>query len=129
MVDTPEGPLHVVHVHLGLGERERHWQVEHLLGHHLFQESSHLPTMIVGDSNDWRNTLGDGMLGLRGFRLWTIAFDLASCTFPRFGVHLGSLDKVFARGPFFVRQARVVHTKLARSASDHRPLVVDFSSG
>ena len=39
VVDTPEGPLHVVHVHLGLGERERHWQVEHLLGHHLFQEA------------------------------------------------------------------------------------------
>ncbi len=49
VVETPEGLLHIVHVHLGLGERERHWQVEHLLGHHRFQESAHLPTMIVGD--------------------------------------------------------------------------------
>ena len=80
--------------------------------------------MIVGDSNDWRNTLGDGMLGLRGFRLWTSPVSRFR-TFPAW-LPLGSLDKVFARGPFFVRQARVVHTKLARSASDHRPLVVDF---
>ena len=31
VVETPEGPLHLVHWHLGLAERERHWQVRHLL--------------------------------------------------------------------------------------------------
>jgi endonuclease/exonuclease/phosphatase family metal-dependent hydrolase len=124
IVETPEGLLHIVHVHLGLGERERHWQIEHLLGHHLFQEAAHFPTMIIGDSNDWRNTLCEGMLGLRGFRLWTAPISRFR-TFPAW-LPLGSLDKVFARGPFFVRQARVVHSKLARSASDHLPLVVDF---
>ena len=39
VVETPEGPLHLVHWHLGLGERERHWQVRHLLEHSLFRES------------------------------------------------------------------------------------------
>src|ERR1700676_5178965 len=28
VVETPEGPLHLVHFHLGLGHRERHWQIE-----------------------------------------------------------------------------------------------------
>src|SRR4051812_10626424 len=37
VVETPEGPLHLVHWHLGLIERERRWQAEHLLRHHLFR--------------------------------------------------------------------------------------------
>ena len=39
---------------------------------------------------------------------------------------MGSLDKAFAKGDVFVRAARVVKSKLARRASDHLPLVVDF---
>src|SRR5439155_13831695 len=48
VVDTPEGPMHLVHWHLGLAERERHWQTQHLLEHAMFRESAHLPTLIVG---------------------------------------------------------------------------------
>src|SRR5262249_40069168 len=59
---TGEGPLHLSNVHLGLAEKERHWQVNHLLHHPLFRESLHLPTLIVGDWNDWRNTLAAGPL-------------------------------------------------------------------
>ena len=60
VVDSPEGSFHLVHWHLGLAERERHWQVRHLLDHHLFRQRAHLPTLIVGDFNDWRNTLAKG---------------------------------------------------------------------
>jgi len=59
VIETPEGLLHLAHWHLGLADRERKWQVRHLLGHHLFRESQHLPTLVVGDFNDWRNTLAD----------------------------------------------------------------------
>ncbi len=31
VVETPEGPLHLVNWHLGLNERERRWQAAHLL--------------------------------------------------------------------------------------------------
>jgi endonuclease/exonuclease/phosphatase family metal-dependent hydrolase len=37
-----------------------------------------------------------------------------------------SLDKAFARGPVEARHARIVHSPLARVASDHLPLVIDF---
>ena len=94
----------------GPGERERHWQIEHLLGHHLFQESAHLPTMIVGDTNDWRNTLADGMLGLRGFRLATSPISRFR-TFPAW-LPLGSLDKLFVRGTVRVRHARFIRSRL-----------------
>ena len=51
IVDTPEGPIHLVNWHLALAEKERRWQADHLLTHALFRESSHLPTLIVGDTN------------------------------------------------------------------------------
>ena len=67
VVESPEGPVHVVHWHLGLAERERHWQVRHLLEHALFRESAHLPTLIVGDFNDWLNTLARNPFAHHGF--------------------------------------------------------------
>jgi endonuclease/exonuclease/phosphatase family metal-dependent hydrolase len=36
------------------------------------------------------------------------------------------LDKAFVRGMVDIRHARIVHSRLARDASDHLPLVVDF---
>jgi endonuclease/exonuclease/phosphatase family metal-dependent hydrolase len=39
---------------------------------------------------------------------------------------MGSLDKAFVRGGIDVRHTRVVRTSLAKTASDHLPLVVDF---
>ncbi|NCA12152.1 endonuclease, partial [bacterium] len=61
VVDSPEGQLHLVHTHLGLAERERRWQVEHLLGHMLFRSADRHPTLMVGDFNDWRNALAPAL--------------------------------------------------------------------
>jgi endonuclease/exonuclease/phosphatase family metal-dependent hydrolase len=124
VVDTPEGLLHLAHWHLGLAERERHWQAAHLLEHPLFNESAHLPTLIAGDTNDWRNTLGQGPFALHGFEQITQPISRFR-SFPAY-FPIGSLDKVFRRGMIFVRAARVVRTTLAKRASDHLPLVIDF---
>ena len=67
VVETPEGLIHLVNWHLGLAERERHWQVRHLLDHAFFRESAHLPTLIAGDFNDWLNTLARGPFASHGF--------------------------------------------------------------
>ena len=124
VVATPEGPLHLVNWHLGLAEAERHWQVEHLLAHHLFREAAHLPTLIAGDTNDWRNTLGHGPFARHGFAEVTWPPSRFR-TFPAY-LAIGALDKAFIRGAILVRHARVVRTALAKRASDHLPLVVDF---
>ena len=124
VVDTPEGPLHLVNWHLGLAERERHWQVGHLLAHPLFRESHDLPTLIVGDTNDWRNTLANGPFASHGFHSAT-APPSRFRTFPAY-LALGSLDKAFHRGQIVIRHARAVSTRLARRASDHLPLLIDF---
>lgn len=127
VVQTPEGLLHLVNWHLGLAERERRWQVEHLLNHHLFRESEHLPTLIVGDYNDWRNRLGNGPFSLRGFEQITTPLSRFR-TFPAY-MPVGSLDKAFYRGELVVRHARVVRNRAAKMASDHLPLVIDFHLG
>jgi endonuclease/exonuclease/phosphatase family metal-dependent hydrolase len=123
VVQTPEGPLHLAHGHLGLAADERLWQIAHLLRHHLFREAEGLPTLVVGDFNDWRNLLAERAFKEHGFE------PLASPpsrfrTFPAF-LPVLSLDKAFHRG-VIVRHVKVTRTPLARRASDHLPLVLDF---
>ncbi len=123
VIDSPEGALHLVHTHLGLAERERRWQIGRLLGHMLFRSADRLPTLLVGDFNDWRDSLAAD-IGAGGFRQVTSPATRFR-TFPAW-LAIGSLDKAFVRGPIDVRHARVVRTSLAKTASDHLPLVVDF---
>jgi endonuclease/exonuclease/phosphatase family metal-dependent hydrolase len=124
VVDTPEGLVHLVHWHLGLAERERHWQARHLLEHSIFRGSAHLPTLIVGDFNDWLNTLARGPLGSHGF-VQVTAPRSRFRSFPAYWPVV-SLDKAFVRGPFEIRHARMLHSRLVRDASDHLPLLMDF---
>ncbi len=124
LIEPPAGPLHLVNTHLGLDERERHWQVTRLLGHRLFRSAEPLPTVIVGDFNDWRNTLAANALAAEGFRQVTSPVSRYR-SFPAW-LPVGGLDKAFVRGRIAVEQARIVRTSLARAASDHLPLVVDF---
>lgn len=127
VIETPEGPLHLVHWHLGLAEKERHWQVRHLLEHPHFRESAHLPTLIVGDSNDWRNRLAHHSFARHGFTHVTAPRDHFR-TFPAY-YPVVSLDKAFARGDLDFRRVHVIHTHLTKRASDHLPLVIDFHLG
>lgn len=124
VVETPEGLLHLVNWHLGLAEHERRWQVHRLLTHHLFQEAESLPTLIAGDFNDWRNTLASNSFAEHGFEQAT-APPSRFRSFPAY-MPMGSLDKAFHRGKLTVRNAKVALSPLARVASDHLPLIVDF---
>jgi len=123
-VETPEGLLHVVNWHLGLAERERRWQAEQLLGHAAFREADSLPTLIVGDFNDWRNLLARDPFRDHGFTQVTAPVSRFR-SFPAY-LAVGSLDKAFMRGALEVKHARIVRSHLSRRASDHLPLVIDF---
>ena len=124
LVDSPEGPLHLVNTHLGLAESERRWQVGRLLGHFLFRSAEPHPTLVVGDFNDWRDSLSRDLFTDGGFRQVTSPAARFR-TFPAW-MAMGALDKAFTRGGITVRTARVVRTSLAKTASDHLPLVIDF---
>jgi endonuclease/exonuclease/phosphatase family metal-dependent hydrolase len=127
VVETPEGPLHLVNWHLGLVEYERRWQARHLLSHVDQRAPPGAPTLIVGDSNDWRNTLAHGALAQHGFQHVTAPRDQFR-SFPAY-YPVVSLDKAFARGPLRLERVRVVHSPLARRASDHLPVVLDIGLG
>lgn len=124
VVETPLGPLHLVNWHLGLRENERRWQALHLLNHRSFLEFAHLPTLIAGDYNDWRNTLGKHRFDPHGFQQATAPIRRFR-SFPAF-LAVAALDKVYYRGDLAIHHARIVRSPLARLASDHLPLVVDF---
>lgn len=124
VVDTPEGPLHLINWHLGLAESTRRWQANYLLEHHHFRESAHLPTLVAGDSNDWRNTLAGGAFARHGLRQVTEPLR-RFLSFPAY-LAMGALDKVFCCRQIEVEHARVVKNRLAKDASDHLPLIVDF---
>jgi endonuclease/exonuclease/phosphatase family metal-dependent hydrolase len=123
VIDTPEGAFQLVNWHLGLSAGERRWQVMHLLAHSLYRESHELPTLVLGDFNDWRNQLGAAAFAAEGFQALAEPPSRFR-TFPAFLPAL-SLDKAFQRG-LFIRETGVVRTPLAKRASDHLPLIVDF---
>jgi endonuclease/exonuclease/phosphatase family metal-dependent hydrolase len=124
IVDTPAGHLRLTNWHLGLAERERHWQVDRLLRHPTLCPKRPLPSVIVGDFNDWRNTLAKGPFARHDFAEATAPTKMFR-SFPAFwGVF--SLDKAFYRGDVAVDHVRIVRTKLAYFASDHLPLVLDI---
>ncbi len=124
IVQTPAGSIRLVNWHLGLSQIERQWQVDHLLRQKRFGETHSMPSLIAGDFNDWRNLLGKTVLEPGGFK--PVASPPSHFrSFPAV-LPVMSLDKVFVRGPIEVTAAHVVRTKLARQASDHLPLAVDF---
>jgi len=124
VVETPEGPLSLVNWHLGLTGGERLWQARQLLKHTMMLANPHMPTIIAGDSNDWRDHIAERIFTQQSFQLVT---DPPSQyrSFPAFWPMM-ALDKIFVRGNVVAGQAQVVSTPLARRASDHLPLVFDF---
>ena len=124
VIETPEGSLRLLNWHLGLGEGERHWQVARLLHHETWRASADLPTLITGDFNDWRNTLGPELLAGHGFHQAS-APPSRFRSFPAI-LPVISIDKAFHRPDLTIEHLAVVKTKQTRQASDHLPLVVDF---
>jgi endonuclease/exonuclease/phosphatase family metal-dependent hydrolase len=112
----------LANVHLGLAGFERQIQLRRLLAdkyfHGMRQET---PLIVAGDFNDvWGN------LGRRVMR--PAGFDLASGrvrSFPAIAP-LRQLDRVFYRGALTASGAFAGRIHVARRASDHLPVIVDF---
>lgn len=116
IIETPSGRLHVVAVHLGLSLRERHNQVGKLAA---LATSSPLPTVMLGDFNDWfwhgsvQWALRETFPGRSRFRTFPAAFPLFR------------LDRIYCR-PAHILQ-RVLTDPDARRVSDHLPVIADIA--
>lgn len=120
-----EGHQHkvlVVSSHLGLAGFERQIQLRRLLAHdRLENATSRSAVLLCGDYNDVWGTLGKRVMQPAGYR----SVSRATRTFPAV-MPIRSLDRIFYRGPLHSEHAFAGHTRLARQASDHLPLVADF---
>lgn len=112
----------LVNLHIGLSGIERQWQLRRLFRlSHLTELRDRTPLVIGGDFNDFWNTLGWRVMEPAGFS----ATGPAIRTFPA-RLPLRPLDKVFFRGDLRPLKTYVGMSEVAREASDHLPLVVDF---
>lgn len=121
--------IDIFNVHLGLSAGERRVQMRRLMAAPDFAHvPDDRPVIVAGDMNDWRGVLRRACFDAAGFRCatnskpgskWSIR------TFPSYAP-TGGLDKVFYRGPLIALHAHRSRLKLARVASDHLPVIVDF---
>jgi endonuclease/exonuclease/phosphatase family metal-dependent hydrolase len=114
--------LLIANVHLGLAAFERRMQLRKILGDDIVQHTrQHTPTIVAGDYNDVLGRLGRQVMLPAGFA--TVGRSIR--TFPA-AYPVQGLDRVFFRGDVQAAHAFAARTKVARQASDHLPLVVDF---
>lgn len=112
----------VANVHLGLAQFERQIQLKRLLAcGRLVGMHADTPLIVAGDFNDVWDSLGKRVMHPAGFQLGSGQVR----TFPA-AAPLRRLDRVFYRGSLAAIGAFAGHTGVARRASDHLPLVVDF---
>ncbi|MHC4840716.1 MAG: endonuclease/exonuclease/phosphatase family protein [Planctomycetota bacterium] len=125
LIETPSGQLRLANWHLGLAEKDRHAQAVKLFESNAFGPDEDLASIVVGDTNDWRDTLKNGRF--RDEKYSPMAHPAsAHKTFPAY-MPLGALDKAFACKRVEVLGSHVVDTSLARAASDHLPVVFEIN--
>jgi len=112
----------LANVHLGLAGYERKSQLRRLLDHPMLScHHGSSPVLVGGDFNDVWGSLGKRVMFPAGFHSAGGRIRTFPATMP-----MRPLDRVFVRGAMIVHRAYAGHTRLARQASDHLPLVVDL---
>jgi len=115
-------PLRIVGMHLDLSglwrRRQAHAILEHIAG-----QPNHMPTLMMGDMNEWRASAGCIADFARTHKLV-----LTGPSFPA-GMPLAKLDRIFASNELDVEDAGVHQSPQAKVASDHLPLWVRVKLG
>ncbi|NLE88582.1 MAG: endonuclease [Myxococcales bacterium] len=109
-------------LHLGLAGSERAEQLRRFLACEPFAGiDPQTPLVVGGDLNDLWGSLGPKFLAPAGFQ----RAGLLQNTFPAY-MPIRPLDGIFVRGAVQVHEAGAWTGPLARSASDHLPLVANI---
>lgn len=107
--------IRVAAMHLSLVAHFRKKQIASLM-HQLHEDHAYLPTVLIGDLNEWRNTSGSIRLLQERYEVTT-----PGKSFPS-PMPVGSLDRIITSPDFKVQKAGVHKSKTARVASDHLPV-------
>lgn len=112
----------IYNMHLGLAGYERNIQINKLLSDVDLRHSHQTtPVILGGDFNDLWGSLGRKALDAAGFQ----SAGKQMLTFPAVRP-LRALDRLFYRGDLRLPHCYAAHSRVARQASDHRPLVAEF---
>ncbi len=119
--------VQVINTHLGLPGSDRLGQIDRLLGPDwLAHPACREPVIFAGDFNTVPRSRVYGRLAAHLRDAQTLAgMSRRQPTYPS-RAPLLRLDHVFVGRSIAVRKAEVIRTPLARIASDHLPLLVDF---
>jgi endonuclease/exonuclease/phosphatase family metal-dependent hydrolase len=119
VIDCDGAPLRVIATHLGLRPAERRAQIQQLLG--ALEAQTPFPTVLMGDLNEW-------FLWGRPLRWLHAHFEKtpAAATFPARAPVL-ALDRIWVEPRSLLRRVWAHSTPLARSASDHLPLLAEIA--
>ncbi len=127
--DIALGPhtLHLFNVHLGTGLYERRRQAQLLLGEKVLAHPElHPPRLVVGDLNEWTRGLTTRLLR-SSFQTFKPRHGMrVPATFPGLLPFL-TLDHCFYEPPLQLLESHLVRTPTALIASDHLPLLADFT--
>lgn len=130
-IELPGGVhLEAFNLHLGLLASERHLQLATLArSREIVDLPPQVPSLVAGDTNDWRSLLRGGWSDGLGFQCATDRPHVhgIEClrTFPSFSPR-GGLDKIFYRGPLKPVAVHTSRLAAAKVASDHLPVIADF---
>ncbi|TPG59614.1 EEP domain-containing protein [Roseomonas nepalensis] len=120
-LDLGWGPFRLIATHLSLGAARRVRQGQALLAAMEAGAGAGLPTVLVGDFNEWR--AGGSVLGVLRPAFGTPP---AVATFPAFRPFL-ALDRIMTHPAGLAAAVAAHDTPLARRASDHLPLTARVS--
>lgn len=115
-LDLGEGLFRVIAVHLGLLRRSRLAQTKALLD--AFLEMAPMPTIMLGDFNEWRRVKRSALAVLEP----VFGYLPAISSFPSRLPFL-PMDRMLDWPPSLITHFTVHDTPMARVASDHLPLV------
>ena len=114
--------LLLINCHLGLAGFERIMQLRKILDSPVMKHIHHAtPVIIGGDYNDVWGTLGKNVMVPAGFKSVSKKVN----TFPAI-MPIRQLDHIYYRGEQTCLHSFPGHSKTARQASDHLPLIADF---
>lgn len=125
-IEAPFGRIHMFNIHMGTSYFERRHQIRSLVEEELLVNADDGPRLLVGDFNEWINGLTTRILKSR--------FD---CIDMR--LHVGKrrsypgllpflhLDHIYFESPLEIDRVQLVRNRQTLIASDHLPLVAQFS--
>ena len=109
--------IRVLVTHFGLALNERRRQAQSLVRILRQQKANYALTLVIGDINEWRP---------RGFALYSLNNHLGKAparrTFPSF-FPVFALDRIWVKPRAALLQIKIANNGLARTASDHLPVL------